>query len=191
MKRYAYFVSVFAATMTLSSPAVLAGEDAHSEKKDASMEVEAREAWREGKVESAFLVNTNLNNFKIDVEVEGEEATLEGFVATEAEKDLAEEIALGIDGIAAVDNKLKVDEQSAFERGEAAVKDAAITARVNVGLMANGELSALNIDVDTTDRVVTLKGEVSNDTEKDLAEKIAENVEEVRDVENELKIAGS
>lgn len=189
MKRNVYIVPLLAATVTLSSAYCLAG-DKYSEERGDKQEYtqsEARDVWREGKIESALLINTNLNNFKIDVEVQGDNAVLEGTVDSDAERDLAEEIALSIEGIESVDNKLEL----ASAQSESDIKDAAITAMVNVGLMANDDVSAANIDVDTEDRVVTLKGYVKNDVQRDLAEKIAENVDEVKEVHNELKLADS
>lgn len=71
------------------------------------------------------------------------------------------------------------------------VDDGQITARVNAGLAADSNLSAIRIDVDTKDGVVTLTGPVPNATAKERAEEIAKGVNEVKSVRNELTVSSS
>lgn len=71
------------------------------------------------------------------------------------------------------------------------VSDAEITAKVNTGLAADKDLSAIKIDVDTKDGVVTLNGPVPTATAKARASEIARNVKDVKTVNNQLNIQGS
>jgi len=71
------------------------------------------------------------------------------------------------------------------------IDDGQITARVNAGLAADGDLSAIRIDVDTRDGVVTLTGPVPNATAKSRAEEIAKRVSEVKSVNNQLTVSAS
>jgi len=71
------------------------------------------------------------------------------------------------------------------------IDDGQITARVNAGLAADGDLSAIRIDVDTRDGVVTLTGPVPNATAKSRAEEIAKRVSEVKSVNNKLTVSAS
>ena len=152
------------------------------------------DGWKEGKLETAYLFNTSLNNFAIDTDVVGNKAVLKGTVKSDIDKELAEEIALSIDGITSVDNRLVVDREheSTIERKADSfasnVKDASITATVKTKLLANSHTSGMDINVDTDNRVVTLKGKVGSATESDLAEKIAENVDDVEKVVNNLRV---
>ena len=67
-----------------------------------------------------------------------------------------------------------------------AVGDAAITAKVKTALMADPDVKALQIDVDTKNGVVTLNGKVDQRTSVDKAVKIARAVDGVQSVENHL-----
>ena len=69
---------------------------------------ELKNAWLESKLETALLVNGELNNFSIDHEVRDGRATLTGTVESDVDRELAEQVALGIDGINAVNNRLIV-----------------------------------------------------------------------------------
>lgn len=66
------------------------------------------------------------------------------------------------------------------------VDDSAITARVKSELLAAPEVSALNVDVTTYDGQVQLSGFVASPEERQRAEEIAENVEGVKSVANDL-----
>lgn len=69
--------------------------------------------------------------------------------------------------------------------------DATITAKVNAGLAADSDLSAIRIDVDTKDGVVTLSGPAPTAAAKDRAAEIARNVQGVSSVKNQLTVRAS
>ena len=81
---------------------------------------------------------------------------------------------------------------SATERGMAkageAIGDAAITGKVKTALIADPDVKALKIDVDTKDHVVTLNGSADKQANADKAVTIAQGVEGVKSVENRLTI---
>ena len=69
----------------------------------------------------------------------------------------------------------------------AAVADAAgITAAVNAGLIKDNELSAFKISVDTKDGVVTISGPVKTAADKEHAARLAQAIEGVKSVVNQL-----
>lgn len=69
------------------------------------------------------------------------------------------------------------------------VDDAAIKAKVKAKLAADVRLSTLtNIEVNSTNGVVTLAGQVHNPDEKRLAEQVTRSVEGVVKVNNELQV---
>lgn len=70
----------------------------------------------------------------------------------------------------------------------ARVDDAVITASVKAGLVKDPDLSALKIDVDTKDGVVTLNGLAGNEPAKQRAGKMAQSVKGVREVRNFLTL---
>jgi osmotically-inducible protein OsmY len=71
------------------------------------------------------------------------------------------------------------------------IQDAAMTARIKSRLLLNDSTNGLKINVDTSNKEVTLNGTVETEAEKNLAEEIARSTEGVRDVQNQLKIASS
>ena len=68
------------------------------------------------------------------------------------------------------------------------VDDASITAKVNAALAADKELSAMRIDVDTRDGVVTLSGPAPTASAKERAAELALKVKGVASVNNQLTI---
>ena len=68
------------------------------------------------------------------------------------------------------------------------VDDATITAKVNAALAADKDLSAVRIDVDTKNGVVTLTGPAPSAEASAQATKIAKNVKGVTSVENKLTV---
>lgn len=153
---------------------------------------ELHDAWMEGKLETAFLLNRHLNNFTIDVEVDDQTALLEGTVPSAIDRDLAEQISMDTDGINTVRNHLQIDremdgngmetERSFGDR----VSDATLTAEVKLKLLANSDTEGLSINVETVDDVVTLEGDVSSNAQKRLSGQIANEVEGVTSVNNRL-----
>ena len=73
----------------------------------------------------------------------------------------------------------------------AIVDDAAITAQVSAGLAKDPALSALKIDVDTRNGIVTLNGPAPTQEAKDRATGIAQGVKGVSSVVNHLTIQAS
>ncbi|NNL95206.1 MAG: BON domain-containing protein [Xanthomonadales bacterium] len=176
------------------SAAVMAGDGGHEK---ANWKGEMHDAWIDGKIEASYSLSQYLNPFDIDTGVSKGTVTLRGSVSSEIDRDLAEEIALGIDGVNEVRNELTVTEPT--KQKNAAEKmasefgthfnDATTSARVKFALLANDSTEGLAINVDTVDGTVVLNGEVGSEQERELAERVAENAEGVSNVENRLKVA--
>jgi hyperosmotically inducible periplasmic protein len=72
------------------------------------------------------------------------------------------------------------------------VSDSQITAQVKAKLASDVSPSSLtNIDVNTTNGVVTLTGQVENADEKQNAEKVTSTVQRVLRVNNNLQVASA
>jgi osmotically-inducible protein OsmY len=182
---------------------------------DRGFEGSARDAWITGKIETVMLLNTELNSFEIDTDVNNGMVVLSGDVESQIDKDLAAELARGIDGVSDVQNNLNVtpenfqrntsvaanrtdaddhdydyDYDYDHERGELAqwFSDRTTTAVVKSRLLANDSTEGLQIGVDTSRNIVTLTGDVKSESEKTLAEEIARNSRDVADVQNNLTV---
>lgn len=153
-----------------------------------------KDAWIQGKIETVYTLNRHLSAFAIDTHVDQGAVRLTGKVESSVDKDLAGELAKGVDGVVSVDNDLVVDAKSrttttGSERPFGVwVDDATTTAAVKSKLLANANTEGLQIDVDTRGDVVTLSGEVASAEEKQLAEQLARNTGDVRDVRNQLTV---
>lgn len=158
----------------------------------------ASDYWLDTRLETAYLFNPHLNNLAIDTEVRNGNVMLTGTVRSDIDRDLAEEIARSLDGVKSVGNSLKVrpDAESTHLSGADSdffqrVRDATTTAQVKTRLIANGNIPAADIDVDTEQDVVRLTGVVGSDTERQLAEFIARNTSGVASVTNEIALRQS
>lgn len=90
--------------------------------------------------------------------------------------------ALGLlllNGCAALDDDVTVGQ---------AIDDATITAQVKAALIGDDELSALDINVDTNDGVVTLNGQVASPAHVARATDVADDVGGVRSIDNRLTV---
>jgi hyperosmotically inducible periplasmic protein len=155
-----------------------------------------RDGWIEGKLATAIAVNRHLNPFEIGVSVDDDTAKLTGTVDTKIERELAGNIALGVEGIDKVDNSIQVkadqprrviaDADRSFSQY---FSDVSTTATIKTNLLKSPNVSGLDINVDTFKDVVTLNGKVETSVQKSLAEAIAKKVNSVDKVVNHLVIS--
>lgn len=142
-------------------------------------------------IETSFAGNDELSALSINTDVKDGVVHLKGEVETDAQKELAAEMARSVEGVKSVRNNLEVKQSdpSLAERVSQGASDMALTARVKTRLLASDNTSGLAINVSTDESVVILEGEVESDTERKLAEMIAANTSGVEEVENKLKVA--
>lgn len=68
--------------------------------------------------------------------------------------------------------------------------DATITTKVKAAIFGHDDLSSAEINVETEEGVVQLSGFVEDESDIDLAEEVAEEVEGVQSVENDIQVKG-
>mgnify|MGYP000138282464 FL=1 len=163
---------------------------------DGEMTRELSEARQEGSIWTAFALNRHLNPFTIDVDVENGSAKLTGKVETDVDRDLAEQIALGIEGVKKVDNQLTLD--PAFEAKASSepnlsqrFEDATLVATVKSKLLWNSNTEGLDINVNAANGTVSLTGNAQSAEAKELAGRLAANTDGVREVNNLLSVSGT
>ena len=161
---------------------------------------EARDAWILGKVETVLTLNSEISAFAIDTDVNDGVVELSGQVEDDIDRDLAAELARGVSGVKRVDNQIEVTGKpglvsqagaSVADKGNDLVRwveDATTTATVKSKLLANSNTKGLKINVDTSEDVVTLQGEVETEEEKALAAQIAATIGAVKRVDNRLVV---
>lgn len=135
-------------------------------------------------VKAKITADPELNPFEIDVDVDDGMVRLSGVVESASDRTEAEKLARNTNGVRGVRNDLTVGDKTAGET----VTDAVITTKVEAKLAADTEVSGANVDVDTSQGVVTLSGTVKTDTARAEAEKLARGTDGVKSVRNLLKV---
>ncbi len=160
----------------------------------ASTSEEIAEARQEAKVETTYALSPYLRAHDIEVSVKDGKATLSGTVDEDINKDLAQQIALGVSGITSVDNQLEVKAghvapRASKERsyGEM-IDDATTTAAVKSKLLWSKHASGLNTKVETDRGRVILQGTADSAAARDLAGMLANNTNGVVSVDNQIRI---
>lgn len=164
-------------------------------------------------VKSKLLWNTNTEGLEIDVDTKNGRVSLTGTADTPAARDLAGRLAANTNGVVAVDNRLTMDpdhavagrtsgdrpmattdrtdttkvdrrDDSAIARTDTAQpEDGWITTKVKSTLLFSRSVDGLDIDVDTKQGVVALKGTVDSDLERQVAVDLARDIRGVRRVD--------
>ena len=169
--------------LLISATSLCAVEDNHKKS----------DTWLKAQLITSYTLNEYINPFDIEVDVRDGIAYLRGRVDSGIERDLAVEIARGIDGIREVKAELDIvpDTNPQQEKTGFAgkVKDATLTAKVKYRLLLNKYTDSLDIDVDTDNGVVTLSGYVGSKEKKELALMLAGNTAGVGKVIDKLSVA--
>jgi osmotically-inducible protein OsmY len=140
----------------------------------------------EASFKNSYVSRVYLKDDAIKAESRSGAVTLTGTVADESHKVLAEETAASLPGVKSVDSKLATKAEAAAKNS-----DAWIAGKVKLALLFHRNVNAGKTDVDVKVGVVTLKGEASSQAQKELTTEYAKDVEGVKDVRNEMTVAGS
>ena len=133
-------------------------------------------------IQASLEANDKVKARQVDVLTRERVVYLTGVVDTEAARQEAARVAWRTEGVDGVVNDLTVGERTVGSW----VDDVMISSKVKSKLIANSEIKAGDIDVSSSQGVVTLIGRVSSDTIKSTAERIARGTKGVTDVRNEL-----
>ncbi len=144
----------------------------------------------DSKIESSFkktfVYQTYLKDDSVKTEAEGGVVTLTGTVNEESHKTLAQDTAAGLPGVIRVDNKLTTKAEAAAENA-----DTWIGRKVKLTLLFHRNVNAGKTTVEVKDGVVTLTGVASSIAQKDLTAEYACDIEGVKEVKNEIMVAGT
>jgi hyperosmotically inducible protein len=135
-------------------------------------------------VQASLEANDNVKARQVDVETREGVVYLTGVVDTEEARREAGRVAWRTEGVDGVVNELTVGERTVGSW----VDDVMIRSKVRAKLIANSAIKAGDIDVGSSQGVVTLIGRVRSETIKSDAERIARGTRGVKDVKNELLV---
>jgi osmotically-inducible protein OsmY len=88
----------------------------------------------------------------------------------------------------AANNEANIEANNEANNLSGDFEDARLTGRIETMYLLNPHLSAFEIDTDVENGIVRLSGSVESDIDRDLAGSLAENVDGVVNVDNELEI---
>jgi hyperosmotically inducible protein len=162
-------------------------------------EPERSPGWITTKIQAQYYVHPGLKPWNIDVTTSNNGVvTLAGEIDSDADRAEAVKIASATDGVTRVEDRLRRKGEVATtatgsvgrtaERAEGAAGDAWITSKIQSRYFADNDVKGRNIDVDTSNGVVTLKGTVNSHSEHSEAVAIARNTDGVREVRDQLQM---
>jgi osmotically-inducible protein OsmY len=138
----------------------------------------------ESSAAKSYVFKTYLKNDSIKTESKDGAVTLTGTVAEASHKSLAQDTVASLPGVKSVDNRLKVKGESPAEHS-----DTWIGLKVKSALLFHRNVSASGTTVYVKNGIVTLQGEASSLAEKELTTEYAKDVDNVKEVKNEMTIA--
>ena len=136
------------------------------------------------KIQASLEADSKVKARQVDVETREGVVYLTGVVDSEEARREAGRVAWRTHGVSGVSNDLTVGERTVGSW----VDDVMISSKVKSKLIANAEVRAGDIDVSSSQGVVTLIGRVSSETVKSAAERISRGTKGVKDVHNELLV---
>ncbi len=124
---------------------------------------------------------------KVDVEVAEGIAVLTGRVSTEKDRQEAERIARSAPHVIQVGNEIQISDKTGLVRGG---KDSLVGTRVRTRLIAEKNVKARNINIETYDGTVYLLGVARDAAELERIAYIASTTKGVKDVVSYIRLAG-
>ncbi len=137
----------------------------------------------ESSAKKSYVFKTYLKDEDIKIQSKDGVVSLTGTVSGESHKSLARETVASLPGVKSVDNRLEIKGERPAEKS-----DAWITTKVKTILLFHQNVSGMT-EVNTTDGIVTLKGEATSQAQKDLTTEYAKDIEGVKDVNNEMTVS--
>src|SRR5579859_6208082 len=163
--------------------AAIADDAAAPQAKSDSMGAAISDTDITAKVKLGMTGLKGLRSSDIKVTTTNAVVTLDGTVTSSKARSMAENVALSVDGVKGVDDKLRTPHSSGTAaKTEHLVSDTWITAKVKSDILADSACKGFDVNVATTHGVVVLKGSLANQDAIDHVKGIAEKVDGVKSV---------
>lgn len=186
MNRRRFVVLALALVLMGTVARIAAAQEAKEQDANYAKELEIREL---------MLEKGGQNALGIRVTVDRTKAILTGEVPTRAAQELAEEVALSVDGIKSVNNRLRITPKpgdNAVEQAERTLEeetaDAYLESKVKRHLYNEIGKRARALEVEAVDGVVSLRGTLPDDSRKKIALDAATNTKGVKRVVDLIKV---
>jgi hyperosmotically inducible protein len=158
------------------------------------------DGWLTTKIQAEYFADHDIKGRFIDVSTRDHHVTLRGYVDSDVQRARAEQIARNTDGVASVENEIKIGvspPNAGVEVGTSgrvepaprgAIDDGLVTSLVEAKYFTDPLVKARSIDVTTVGGVVTLRGSVANTDERARALTLARQTPGVTRVEDALTV---
>jgi osmotically-inducible protein OsmY len=140
----------------------------------------------ESSASKSYVFKTYLKDDSIKTVSKDGIVTLTGTVSEQSHKALAQDTVESLPGVKSVDNQLKVGGEQPAEHS-----DTWISMKVKSALLFHHNVSASGTKVYVKDGIVTLQGEASSVAQKELTTEYAKDIDNVKEVKNEMTVANT
>jgi osmotically-inducible protein OsmY len=140
----------------------------------------------ESSANKSYVFKTYLKDDSIKTDSKDGVVTLTGTVSEESHKTLAENTVASLPGVKSVDNQLTISGEQPAEHS-----DTWISMKVKSALLFHRHVSGTGTSVYVKDGVVTLQGEASSMAQKELTTEYVRDVDNVKEVKNDMTIAAT
>jgi hyperosmotically inducible periplasmic protein len=140
----------------------------------------------ESSAKKSYVFQHYLTDDSIKIESKDGVVTLTGTVAEDTHIGLARDTVSGLPDVKSVDNLLTVKGEAPAEHS-----DTWIALKVKTALLFHHNVRATKTDVNVKDGIVTLSGEASSMAQKELTTEYAKDIDNVKEVKNEMTVASN
>lgn len=147
---------------------------AHATKLDSRIESSARQS---------YVFKTYLKDDEIKISSKNGAVILTGVVSDSVHKSLARETVASLPGVKCVDNRLEVKGSR-----PSANSDEWLFEKVKVTLLFHRSVSSKTTEIFVKDGIVTLRGDVASQAQKELTTEYVKDVDGVKDVVNDMVV---
>ena len=138
----------------------------------------------ESSAKKSYVFQHYLTDDSIKIESQNGVVTLTGTVAEGSHIGLARDTVSGLPDVKSVDNLLTVKGEAPAEHS-----DTWIALKVKTALLFHHNVRATKTDVNVKDGIVTLSGEATSMAQKELTAEYAKDIDNVKEVKNEMTVA--
>jgi hyperosmotically inducible periplasmic protein len=163
-----YSISIMVSALVL----LVFSTPAHASKMDSRIELSAKQS---------YVFKTCLQDDDIKIRSSNGAVTLTGIVSENFHKSLAQKTVASLPGVKSVDNRLESIGASPIANSDAWLSD-----KVKVTLLFHHSASSITNEIDVQDGIVTLRGDIASQAQKDLTTEYTKAVEGITGVHNEM-----
>lgn len=149
---------------------------------------ELADAWLTTKIQAQYFADNDIKARHINVSTKDGAVTLSGRVDDQNAHDQALQTARNTDGVRGVTDQLTIGPASPASGAPEQMSAALVTAKIQAKYFTDPDVKARDVNVSTTNGVVTLTGRVDTEVERQKAVDIARTTEGVTRVENGLVV---